>query len=243
MPPLPVGEHRLDGVHLGIGPVYGAGRHLEVDGQSLGSLDAVVYDGLPLGPVEPRRLDLGVRAGVGKVHDADLRVDGHGGGVLQVALDHRSPVAPVAGSHDHLALLVAVHLRPVEVLGDPVERHGSALAAVGLHDDLRVPYPRLRVHRRVRDEGALDHLLARVHPVHDHVLGVEVQGLDAGLVLYDVVEGAVGEVLAADVGTRGEHETGRNVVFTDLGEEERRMDHWNNRPRDQLADMSKLKTD
>ena len=216
MPPIPVGGHGLDDIQLGVGPIDGAGRHLEVHGQGLRSLDAVVDDGHPPGPVQPRRLDLGVRSGVGKVHVTELGVDGHGGRVLQVALHHRPAVATVAGRHHYLALLVPVHLRPVEVLRDPVEGEGGALAAVGLHHDLRVANPGRGVHGGVRDEGPLDHLLPRVHPVHDHRLGVKVQGLDAGLVLDDVVEGAVGEVLAADVGAGGEHEAGRDIVFTDL---------------------------
>ena len=33
---------------------------------------------------------------------------------------------------------------------------------------------------------------------------------------YLLVEGAVGEVLAEDVGAGGEHEAGRGGVFTDL---------------------------
>ena len=42
---------------------------------------------------------------------------------------------------------------------------------------------------------------------------------------YLLVEGAVGEVLAEDVGAGGEHEARRGGVFTDLGEEKRRMNH------------------
>ena len=50
-------------------------------------------------------------------------------------------------------------------------------------------------------------------------LGVEVDGLDARLVLDDVEEAAVGEVLAADVGARGEQQARRRRVLAHLGEQ------------------------
>ncbi len=188
--------HGLDGVEFGVGPVDGVG-HGVVHGDGGRPGKAVAENDSPLASVHPGNLNLWRLSNVCPVHAAMFRIQSQSNWLLQIALNHRSPVTAVSCSNRNFApcirrILALVKLCPIEVGGDPVVGNsqwfhtGTGAFVAGRPNRLRMANLGVWLLWRSGDERPLDFSLLSVGPIDHHDGGIEVDADDPVLVLHDV---------------------------------------------------------
>ena len=214
--------HDVDGAQLGIHPVDGV-IHGVVNGDGFGVTNVGVDNSPTLAAVHPRLFNLGIVASISPEKQTVFRINGHGGGDLQVVFDNGALVPAVILGHDDASVTTltsfVLNFRPIDVSGQPigsnVKRSGNVLRG-HFDNGLTVANHGSRMTSASRNERPLYSSLHGIGDVQHHGLGVVVHAGDAGAVPQDgelpAVVGGLND-LSVNVGPGAEDDLGVSTPY------------------------------